>query len=169
MSKPMIRRATVNDAAALRVLRLQALQTAPEAFGSDYESEAQRPLAFWEDRLANTANQCYFVGEAGGEFIAMAGGLRQERQKNRHTVHVIAVFVQPEHRGHGLSEKLVNAVLGWARTLPGASVAKLAVITSNTPAIKTYLRCGFSIYGVEPKVLYVNGAYHDEFLMAQEI
>ena len=39
-----IRRLTPADAAAFRTLRLEALTTAPEAFGSSPEEEAARPM-----------------------------------------------------------------------------------------------------------------------------
>jgi len=40
------------------------------------------------------------------------------------------------------------------------------VVTTNTRAIKTYTRCGFTVYGVEPMAIYLNGSMYDEMLMA---
>jgi len=43
------------------------------------------------------------------------------------------------------------------------------VLTVNTPAIRCYDRCGFSIFGVEPKAIFYNGVYYDEFLMSRPV
>jgi RimJ/RimL family protein N-acetyltransferase len=48
-------------------------------------------------------------------------------------------------------------------------VVKLGVITTNTPAIRCYARCGFTVYGIDPKVIYYDGVFYDELLMARPI
>lgn len=46
---------------------------------------------------------------------------------------------------------------------------KLGVTTINPAAIRCYSRCGFTVYGIEPKVIFANEAFYDELLMAKEI
>lgn len=162
----MIRQAAASDAGALRALRLEALQAAPEAFGSAYEMELVQPPEHWPNRLAQTTRNAYFVAEQAGALVGMCGVYREEGVKLRHTAHVVSVYVQPSARGQRYSGQLVNAALGWARAQPGVVQAQLAVVTSNAPAINTYMRCGFRVYGVAPKQLFVNGVFHDELLMA---
>jgi RimJ/RimL family protein N-acetyltransferase len=40
------------------------------------------------------------------------------------------------------------------------------LFTTNTSAIRLYLRHSFAVYGVEREALFVDGVYHDELLMA---
>jgi hypothetical protein len=47
-----IRHLTPANAADYRAIRLAALQNAPDAFGSTYESESARAMSSWEERLA---------------------------------------------------------------------------------------------------------------------
>jgi L-amino acid N-acyltransferase YncA len=79
---------------------------------------------------------------------------------------VWGVYVRAAWRGRRVADRLIEACIEWARP-HGVRVAKLAVITSNAAAIRCYLRCGFSVYGVEPQVIHVDGVYHDELLMVR--
>ena len=51
----------------------------------------------------------------------------------------------------------------------GVLIVKLGVSTTNTPAIRCYARCGFTIYGIEPKAVCYDGVFYDELLMAKAI
>jgi len=46
---------------------------------------------------------------------------------------------------------------------------KLGVAATNASALKSYLRLGFRVYGVEPQVIFYDGVYYDELLMVKEI
>jgi RimJ/RimL family protein N-acetyltransferase len=43
------------------------------------------------------------------------------------------------------------------------------VVTTNAPAIRCYARHGFTVYGVEPEVIFANGVYYDELLMLRRL
>jgi hypothetical protein len=45
---------------------------------------------------------------------------------------------------------------------------KLAVVTTNTPAVRCYARCGFAVYGIEPQAICYDGVFYDELLMAKQ-
>ncbi len=156
------------DAAAYRDLRLEALQRSPTAFGSDYESSAAHPLSFWEERMAQGAK-----GEQGVTYLALAGDaligmtslVRNTLAKMRHSASIFGVYVSPDWRGAGVADALLAACLAHGRAL-GLRSVRLAVVTTNTSAIRLYLRHGFSVYGVERETLFVDGVYYDELLMA---
>ena len=78
------------------------------------------------------------------------------------------VYVIPQYRGLHIAEALIEECIAWGRA-HGVSIVKLGVITSNTPAIRCYIRCGFTVYGVNPQSNYYNGKYFDELLMAKPI
>jgi ribosomal protein S18 acetylase RimI-like enzyme len=58
-----------------------------------------------------------------------------------------------------VAEALVNECIAWAQA-QGLVMVKLAVITTNTSAIRCYARCGFTIYGIDPKVIYYNDVFY---------
>ena len=74
------------------------------------------------------------------------------------------VFVSPDWRGLRIADYIIKKCLDWGQA-HGVVVAKLGVNTSNMPAIRCYNRCGFSVYGLEPKAIYYDGVFYDELLM----
>jgi RimJ/RimL family protein N-acetyltransferase len=166
-----IRPTCEEDAAAFRELRLEALRTHPEAFGMDYAEALARPIEFWQERARSGAGSergVTYVAEAGGALVGMTGIFRDEGPKMRHSAIVWGVFVRPNWRGLGIADTLIHACIGRAREL-GVRLVKLNVVTTNTAAIRCYVRCGFSVYGVEPEVIFCDGVYYDELLMVRRI
>jgi hypothetical protein len=51
----------------------------------------------------------------------------------------------------------------------GITVVKPGVVTTNTPAIRGYARCGCAVYGLEPEVIRHGGVLYDELLMVKPI
>jgi RimJ/RimL family protein N-acetyltransferase len=165
----IIRHATTSDLDAFRELRLEALKNHPAAFGADYEESAARPTEHWQERLKlNKDQEALFFAEHENQLAGMAGIFRGSSKKNRHESTIWGVYIKPEWRGHHISETLVRACLGWAKE-QGLAIVKLAVVTTNRPAIRCYEHYGFTIYGKEPKALYHDGVYYDEYLMSVEI
>ena len=167
----LIRPAAPADAGRLRDLRLEALADHPQAFSSDYATAAQEPLANWVERLERHeqgANERLQVAEAGSELVGMAGIYRDPRPKIRHAATIWGVYVSPGWRGLRTGDGLVKANLEWAASHEVVFV-RLAVISVNSSAIACYLRCGFSVYGVEPKSIFYEGRYYDELMMGCEL
>ncbi len=162
-----IRPAGPADAGRLRDLRLESLAGHPQAFSSDYASSSKEPLANWVERLERFqkgVDERMHVAEAGGGLVGMAGIFRDPRPKIRHAATIFSVYVNPAWRGLQIGDRLVNANLEWAASHEVVFV-RLAVITVNASAINCYLRCGFTVYGVEPKSICYEGHYYDELLM----
>lgn len=169
--KVVIRRAAGDDAERVRRLRLDALRNHPQAFASDYESSQVEGIDFWRERIASQAEKgegIIIVAEAGEKLVGMTGLYRGSRVRTRHSGTIWGVYVDPEWRGLRLGDVLVEAAVAWGRE-QGVVVAKLAVITTNIPAINSYLRCGFQVFGVEPKAILYNGTYYDELHMVRDI
>jgi len=59
---------------------------------------------------------------------------------------------------------LVKACIQWARERE-VNIVKLGVLTASTSAIRCYQRCGFTIYGTEPRGIFYDGHYYDGYLM----
>ena len=166
-----IRPAEVEDAARLRALRLEGLRDAPVAFAADYDRTEAESLSFWIHRINERAqgNQSViYVAETGEGLIGLTGLVRGHWRKTEHGGVIWGVYVQPAWRGLHISEALIEGCIAWGKGL-GMTVVKLGVMTGNAPAIRCYLRGGFTVYGVDPQAICYNGVYYDELLMAKFI
>ncbi len=165
----IIRPAVVEDTLSYRDLRLEALQNHPTAFSSDYATALARPMSFWTERLQSGGTEttvANFNVVHDGHLIGMCAIVRQNSPKIQHTADVVGMYVRPDWRGMHIAEGLVTACIEWAQTHK-VRVVKLAVVDTNTPAIRCYTRCGFHVYGVEPQALWCDNVSYDEMLMAR--
>jgi RimJ/RimL family protein N-acetyltransferase len=164
-----IRSAREEDAPAYRDLRLEALRNHPEAFSSDYAANLAKPMTFWIERLrfggTDSAAMMYFAVH-DQQLIGMCGITRSNSPKVQHSANIVGMYIRPDWRGFRIAEGLVTACVDWARTRD-VKIVKLAVVTTNTGAIRCYARCGFQAYGIEPQALYYDGVFYDELLMAR--
>ena len=171
MGEVIIRESAASDAAAYRELRLEGLLAHPEAFGSDHVESAARPESHWLERAsfpAGRARDNLWFAEAGGALIGTAGVYSDKAAKIWHTGTVVGVYVRPAWRGRRVAERLLTACIDWA-TAAGFRRLRLAVATTNGPAIRAYTRAGFTVYGVEPEVICAGGVYYDELLMSRAL
>ena len=167
-----IRTATPQDAKPLRQLRLQALQTNPEAFGSSYEEELAQPLELTERRLQDAAKSpdtftLVIEGELDGQtqLVGMAGFVRTQRQKRQHIGIIWGVYLSPAVRGQGWGRRLMAAIIDRAKQLDGLEQILISVVTENVAARQLYQSLGFEVYGLEPRALKLAGRYLDEEFM----
>ncbi len=163
-----IRPAVVTEAPALFELRREALRNHPEVFSSDQAREDARGVEFWAQRIEDATHSVVYVAAAGPEPVAMTGVYQESQAKLCHIANVWGVYVKPEHRGRGLATQMIDAGIAWASERD-VLVLKLAVVTTNSAAIRCYMRAGFRVYGVEPKALQHGGVFYDELLMALEL
>jgi ribosomal protein S18 acetylase RimI-like enzyme len=136
----------VDDARALRALRLEALENHPEAFASSLEEEQGLPEAHYADVALRNVMHGAFVGP---RLAGMAGFYVEVRAKMRHRGAIWGVYVQPDQRGHGLGRGVVEAV-------------SIHVATENQAARSLYLSLGFEPQGVDRGALRVAGRDVDE-------
>lgn len=167
-SKVIVRQANVSDAAALRTLRLEALQDRPIAFASDYEEESQYPLSRTEERLKDQTLNATFVAVAGLDLVGMMGISQYSHRNIKHNAMIWGVYVQPAWRGKNISGLMIKACIAWARER-SIKFVKLGVNATNASALNSYLRAGFKVCGVESQVIFYEGEYHDELLMVREV
>lgn len=162
----IIREAVFDDLQQYRRLRLESLRLHPEAFGRDYETEKEVPLSEWKNKFIIDSNDTIFVAQAGDNLIGIAGIRRSPSIKTAHNAGIWGVYVSADFRGEKVGEKLIEACVQWAKQKNLFSV-RLSVVTTNVSAIRLYLKCGFQVYGVEPKAIKVDQNYFDEFLMVR--
>lgn len=144
-------------------LRLAGLAdpAAPVAFLETTEQANAHPDSFWQDRTAGVTS-----GNGGRQFVAegpdgtwagsvvvlveQAGnvdffGVDIEAAQG----HVVGVFVRPEFRGIGLTERLFESALEWAWSLeePRLERVRLYVHNQNGRAEGFYRKFGFARTG----------------------
>jgi ribosomal protein S18 acetylase RimI-like enzyme len=164
----VIRAAIPVDVIQYREMRLFALQEAPTAFSADYQADLNRPMSFWEDRLNFDEYGILFFAEHAGNLIGMTGSRQRESPKTKHSAEIFSVYVRPEWRGLHIAEALIDGCVQWAKTRE-VNILKLGVMTTNTSAVRCYERCGFKIYGTEPRDIFYAGRYYDLHLMYRDI
>ncbi len=166
-----VRPAVPEDSALLYELRLEALDTHPEVFAADYDSTAAESAEAWSQLIAKNAlsnSGAVCVAAAQDRLIGMTGLVRGHWPKTRHAGTLWGVYVNADWRGLRVADALIDECIAWARA-QGLTMLKLGVVTTNSSAIRCYTRCGFSAYGTDPQVLYYNGVFYDELLMARPI
>jgi len=160
----VIREATMGDAVQFRAMRLFALQDSPTSFSADYQINHDHPMSFWEGRLRFDGHEIIFFAEHDSQLIGMTGIRKGETPKTKHDAYIWGVYVHPEWRGLHLAEELIKTCIEWAKVRE-VGIVKLGVTTTNASAIRCYERCGFTVYGTEPRGIFHEGRYYDEHLM----
>lgn len=160
-SQVQVRRLMPADAGLFREIRLEALQQAPEAFGSTFEQEGSQSLARFEEVLAQAD---VFGAFRDADLIGMAGFRGHTGAKQAHKGSLWGMYVRASARGTGVARPLVEAVLAHARDR--VELVQLTVVKENEAAQRLYRRCGFVAYGLEVHALKHGGRYYDEVLMA---
>ena len=156
-----IRLLTAADAALYRVIRLEALATNPEAFTSSFEREQEKPLAWFEERLAASDVFGAFIAD---QLVGTAGFRREDGAKTAHKAVLWGMYVRPQARKSGTGRLLVDAVAAHAATR--VEQLHLAVVSENEAALRLYKAAGFVEYGCEVRALKLGDKYYDETLMA---
>ena len=136
MRAAAVRRATPPEWRAYRHLRLAALADAPDAFGSTLADAIRNTEADWRRRLEDAA--CFIAGVDGRDAGLAAGIVDGGRAE------LVSMWIDPRHRGAGLADLLVDAVVGWARAA-GFDELRLWVADGNERARRLYLRHGFAL------------------------
>jgi RimJ/RimL family protein N-acetyltransferase len=163
----LIRPLQPSDAQAYQDLRLEALRTSPEAFGSSYEEEAPLALETIRARMPSSDPNAIFGAFAGEDLIGMAGFAVYERLKARHKGVMWGVFVQPEWRKQRVGKALVQHVIDHASR--HVIMLEAAVGLTNESARRTYHGLGFKPYGIERKAIRIGDIFHDEELLCLDL
>jgi RimJ/RimL family protein N-acetyltransferase len=171
MAEISIRLIRKSDLHAFRELRLEALREHPDAFGSDYEEDSRQPESFWVERVEKMVDDpfgCAILADAGHELAGMVGVSRHRGAKRKHCGDIWGVYVRPAYRGKRLMDTMIERAIDWCRS-SGIRIVNLSVGTHNATALGCYLRRGFSVYGVSPEEMLVNGRFIDELLLFRRI
>jgi GNAT superfamily N-acetyltransferase len=119
-----------------RAIRLEALRTDPDAFGSTLERERGFDRELWQSRLDGVGGPSV-LALADDEPVAMGAGYCYRPG----TLMVVAMWTRPAWRGRGLGRQVLGQVVDWARVRDLA--VELWVEDDNPGARTLYARYGF--------------------------
>ncbi|MCX2952907.1 GNAT family N-acetyltransferase [Lentzea sp. NEAU-D7] len=142
-----IHQVTPDDWELWRDIRLDALASDPEEFGSTLARERSFSEDEWRSRAAEGLK---LVALAPRPAALVAATAKPEG------LYLYSMWVRDCHRGQGIGEALVRTVLTWA-VEEGWKVVRLRVHDHNLPARRLYERLGF-VDAEEPE--------HMEFLVS---
>ncbi|CAM5215627.1 Ribosomal protein S18 acetylase RimI-like enzyme OS=Ureibacillus acetophenoni OX=614649 GN=SAMN05877842_106201 PE=4 SV=1 [Ureibacillus acetophenoni] len=156
---------TETNAPEYQQLRLRALQTNPESFGSTYDKEVAFTLDYVKERIQPTNEKFVLGAYDDGNLVGIARFVRETDQKVKHKGNIYGMYVAPEMRGRGVGRAILIDMIDRAKKMEGVEQIHLSVVSSNLSAKKLYESLGFKSYGVEPNALKDNGQYYDEDFM----
>ena len=147
-----IDRVRPEDGGRLRAIRLRMLQDAPTAYLETYQEALAQTPEQWQQRAArrcgpgNTGRVA--VDESTGEWVgAMSAYVQQDGPAS--FARLVGVWVHPGHRSSrvGVTDRLLDAVVAWARDEAGVERLLLEVHEANARAMGFYRRRGFVLTG----------------------
>ena len=144
------------DLLAYKALRDAMLAGHPEAFTSDAETEGQRDLSSYRNRLAGGSNGSTLFTLVALDGARLVGALtceREPRLKVKHIGHLIGMMVADTHRGRGIGRALLVAAVARLKATPGLAQITLSVTATNRGAIGLYESQGFTRYGSLPDAI----------------
>lgn len=142
MSTVIIRPAVLNDLPVLAEF-LQLLVNAERPFDVTLE---EGDLIYYDlKELIERDNSELLVLEKDGKLVGC--GYAQIRAaktylRYKEYAHLGFMYVQPEYRGQGLNQRLIEGLKAWVR-LKGVKEVRLEVYTENNAAVRAYEKAGF--------------------------
>ena len=124
----------------LKNTRLRALEDAPYAFCTTLAEARKRTDRDWRDMArdhATLSDRAYFIAYLDDDPCGMAGCYRT----GPHSAVLTAMWVAPEVRGQKLGERIVRAVVQWAKA--GGATTLEAQVREANPARVFYRKIGF--------------------------
>jgi ribosomal protein S18 acetylase RimI-like enzyme len=147
-----------------KALRLEALYTEPQAFGSTYADNLKHPDSFWQKRLESAVighDNWLLFARVQDRLVGMVGAFVQDGE---HVVHIISMYVTPNFRGRGIARALMSAILSEISQNETLKTAQLTVNADQQAAIRVYERAGFRLLRTE-KELMGDGHYYAVYIM----
>lgn len=140
-----------------RSIRLLALQTNPDLFGSQYQQEAAKSADDWKALLHNDLRAIFGLFDED-TLIGLTGVAI--KQDNLQKAIFFSSFIAPSHRGQGLSKLFYKTRLAWAIT-QGCTSIIVAHRVGNLSSQAAIQRSGFTYAGSED-VEWPDGVYAEE-------
>jgi RimJ/RimL family protein N-acetyltransferase len=155
-----IKKLDETDWRAFSEVRLRALQTDPQVFGSNYELESKFAEADWRQRLQSTDSAIFMLFWQAAP-IGMTGVSVSRDDASGKTGIFWGSWLAPEFRGRGLSALMYETRIAWARAHQSIERILVSHRASNTASKFANQKHGFVFTGTHEKV-WTDGAAEDE-------
>ena len=164
-----IKKLTIHNAERYRNIRLEALNNAPDSFGTMYSEEAIKTVDTFRERIP-TDNNNFILGCFDLQnLIGIVAFYQESRIKLKHKAYIRSMYVASKYRNHGIGKLLLNELIKKAKSIEEIEILLLDVVTNNLPAKQLYLSFGFQIYGTEKMAYKLNQKYFDLDFMSLQI
>ena len=125
-----IRQLTENDWREFSQVRLKALETDPQVFGSNYESESKFTEADWRSRL-QSKDSAVFMLFANEKPIGITGVSLWREDRAGKTAIFWGSWLEPDFRRKGLSKIMYRARFDWVKGRPAIEKIIISHRASN--------------------------------------
>jgi RimJ/RimL family protein N-acetyltransferase len=174
IDRPMTESASVrqlepHDAEAWALLRREALESHPFAFGSSPPDNQQELVDAAVARLAPSTDSAIFGEFAGTALVGIVGVSRLPGKKERHKAFIWGMYVTASRRRQGVAERLLREAMGLARSWAGVEQLHLSVSEFAPDARRLYAKLGFREWGREPRAICWEGRSADEAHMVFDL
>lgn len=145
-------------------IRLEALQTNPAMFGSNYGKESAYTQKEWMSFLENDRRAVFALYAMEALIGLTAVTLDKDEETN---AILFASFIKPEYRGKGLTKLFYQARIEWAQSKNCASVT-VSHRAGNEISKSSNQRFGFK-YVNSKNVAWPDGVYADELFYSLQL
>jgi ribosomal protein S18 acetylase RimI-like enzyme len=151
MNRAIVRQATTEDLEDL--LRFeQGIVSAERPFDRTIQDGS---IHYYDIRRMLSSAEVQFVVAESNSSIVGCGFARIDAAKpylkHRLQAYVGLIYVDPGHRGEGLSGKIIDELKRWCRSKDVAEM-RLEVYHDNLAAVKAYEKAGFAKHMMEMRV-----------------
>jgi len=139
-----------------RDLRLEALQSDPEAFGQKYDKALDFPDKYWIDHLKRTLKKdklIVYFAENRGKLIGMMGAFFHYDKETKDSARIFSVYVDRRYRGLGVAKKLQAHLLEELRHVKKLKKIRVMVNKKQISASNLYKQGNFKIIKTEKEIL----------------
>ena len=162
-----IRQLTEDEWLEFSRIRLQALLTDPQVFGSNYEKESQMTEDEWRSRLRAKDNAIFLIYENETAVGITCVSVDRE-DPTRKTALLWGSWLAPHFRGKGLSALMYRTRIDWAKRQPTVEKIIVSHRASNLASKHANQKHGFVLTGKTEKI-WTDGATEDEIFYELEI
>jgi RimJ/RimL family protein N-acetyltransferase len=162
-----IRQLTENEWLEFSRIRLRALLTDPQVFGSNYEKESQMTEADWRVRLRAQDNAIFLI--CGDETpVGMTCVSVDRNDPTGKTALLWGSWLAPQFRGKGLSELMYRTRIEWAKAQPTVEKIIVSHRASNLASERANQKHGF-VRARKKEKIWTDGATEDEIFYELKI
>ncbi len=157
------------DAGLYRALMLRGYTEHPTAFTSTFEERATKPIDWWTRRLQDPTSITLGAFDSADALIGTVRLEQFQRARERHKIHLAAMYVMKDFAGKGVGRRMVDEALIASRKMGGIEMVSLTVTSDNLAALRLYGKTGFQEFGREQRAVKADAIYFDKLYMWRPI